>query len=409
MLKGKTIVVGVCGGIAAYKVVELVSRLCKNNANVHVIMTENAAKFVTSLTFQTISKNPVIKDMFELPARWDIQHISLAQKADLFVVAPATANIIGKIASGIADDMLTTTIMATKAPVLFVPAMNNTMYENTILRENIEKLINHGYLFMDAEEGLMACGTSGKGRLPEPESIVKSVISIFCSKKGRKDMRGLKVLVTAGPTREPIDPVRYLSNRSSGKMGYALAAAASMRGAEVLLISGPVNLGKPYNVNVINVNTAQEMFLEVMKAYENYDVIVMFAAVADYRCVQKAERKIKKDNEVMTIELVKNPDIAKELGKVKGKRILVGACAETEDLIKNAINKLENKNFDIIMANDVTMEGAGFEVDTNIVKIINKNKYIIELPIMKKVRVAHKVLDEVMKMIKERNALDDSQ
>ncbi len=400
MLKGKTIVVGVCGGIAAYKVVELVSRLCKNNANVHVIMTENAAKFVTSLTFQTISKNPVIKDMFELPARWDIQHISLAQKADLFVIAPATANIIGKIASGIADDMLTTTIMATKAPVLIVPAMNNAMYENTIVRENVTKLEKHGYLLMEAEEGLMACGTSGKGRLPEPEAIVENVINIL---DDNKDMRGLKVLVTAGPTRGPIDPVRFLTNRSSGKMGYALASAASMRGAEVLLISGPVNLNTPPDVNTINVNTAQEMFHEVIEAYENYDVIVMFAAVADYRCTQEAKRKIKKDNGVMTIDLVKNPDIAKELGKIKGKRILVGACAETENLIENAIDKLESKNFDIIMANDITMEGAGFEVDTNIVKIINKNKDIIELPIMKKDRVAHKVLDEVMKIIKERN------
>lgn len=400
MLKGKTIVVGVCGGIAAYKVVELVSRLCKENAQVHVIMTENATKFVTSLTFQTISKNPVVRDMFELPARWDIQHISLAQKADLFVIAPATANIIGKIASGIADDMLTTTIMATKAPVLIVPAMNNAMYENTIVRENVTKLEKHGYLLMEAEEGLMACGTSGKGRLPEPEAIVENVINIL---DDNKDMRGLKVLVTAGPTREPIDPVRFLTNRSSGKMGYALASAASMRGAEVLLISGPVNLNTPPDVNTINVNTAQEMFHEVIEAYENYDVIVMFAAVADYRCTQEAKRKIKKDNGVMTIDLVKNPDIAKELGKIKGKRILVGACAETENLIENAIDKLESKNFDIIMANDITMEGAGFEVDTNIVKIINKNKDIIELPIMKKDRVAHKVLDEVMKIIKERN------
>ncbi|NSW92588.1 MAG: bifunctional phosphopantothenoylcysteine decarboxylase/phosphopantothenate--cysteine ligase CoaBC [Firmicutes bacterium] len=403
MLKGKTVLIGVCGGIAAYKVVEVVSRLVKNNAQVHVIMTENATKFVAPLTFQTISKNPVVTGMFDIPERWDIKHISLAQKADILVVVPATANIIGKIAAGIADDMLTTTVMATKAPVMFVPSMNTNMYENPILKENILKLEKHGYLFMEAEEGLMACGTSGKGRLPEPETIVEKIINIIGHEK---DMKGLKVLITAGPTREPIDPVRYITNKSSGKMGYALASAASMRGAEVLLVSGPVSLNRPCNVNVINVNTAREMFQKVMEVYKNYDVIAMFAAVADYRSEQEAERKIKKDKEVMNLKLVKNPDIAAELGKVKGERILVGACAETEDIIKNAVTKLENKNFDVIMANDITMEGAGFEVDTNIVKIINKDKNIIELPIMEKTQVAHRVLDEVVKIIKERKALN---
>lgn len=403
MLKGKTVVIGVCGGIAAYKVVEVVSRLVKNNAQVHVIMTENATKFVAPLTFQTISKNPVVTGMFDIPERWDIQHISLAQKADIFVVVPATANIIGKIAAGIADDMLTTTVMATKAPVMFVPSMNTNMYDNPILKENILKLEKHGYLFMEAEEGLLACGASGKGRLPEPETIVEKIINIIGYEK---DMKELKVLITAGPTREPIDPVRYITNKSSGKMGYALASAASMRGAEVLLVSGPVSLNRPRNVNVINVNTAREMFQKVMEVYKNYDVIAMFAAVADYRSEQEAERKIKKDKEVMNLKLVKNPDIAAELGKVKGERILVGACAETEDIVKNAVTKLENKNFDVIMANDITMEGAGFEVDTNIVKIINKDKNIIELPIMEKTQVAHRVLDEVVKIIKERKALN---
>ncbi len=247
MLSGKTVVVGVCGGIAAYKSVEVVSRLVKLNAAVNVIMTRNAQKFVSPLTFQTISKNTVADKMFTTEGKWDIEHISLAQKADIIVIVPATANIIGKIASGIADDLLTTTVMASKAPVLIVPSMNNVMYENPILNDNILKLKKHGYLFMEAEEGLLACGTVGKGRLPEPEEIVETIIGVIGHKK---DMEGLKVLVTAGPTREFIDPVRYITNRSSGKMGYALAKACYMRGAEVLLISGPVSLKKPANINV---------------------------------------------------------------------------------------------------------------------------------------------------------------
>lgn len=400
MLEGKTVVVGVCGGIAAYKVVEVVSRLQKLHADVNVIMTENAAKFVTPLTFRSISHNPVITDMFDDPVKWDIQHISLATKADIIVVAPATANIIGKVANGIADDMLSTTIMASKAPVVFIPAMNTNMYENPIVQENIKKLTERGYIFLEPETGLMACGTIGSGRLPEPSSIVESVGELV---GGKVDLKELKILITAGPTQEPIDPVRYISNCSSGKMGYAIATQASKRGAQVKLISGPVNIKTPFGVEIVGVKTADEMFNEVMKSYEAFDILIMVAAVADYRCAQIAEKKIKKKGEKLTIELIKNPDIAKELGKVKGNRILVGFSAETNDLVNNACEKLAAKNLDLIIANDVTQEGAGFGTDTNIIKIIRRNGDIIDLPIMSKAEAGDKILDEVLQTFKKNN------
>ncbi len=398
MLEGKTVVVGVCGGIAAYKVVDVVSRLRKSGADVHVIMTENAAKFVSPLTFQSISHNPVITDMFAEPKQWSVEHIALADRADLVVVAPATANIIGKVANGIADDMLSTTIMATKAKVLFVPAMNYNMYGNQIVQENIEKLSYLGYIFMEPDTGMMAEGSSGKGRLPEPIRIYEEIKSQL---QTTNDLSGLKVLITAGPTREAIDPVRYITNHSSGKMGYAFAAAAASRGADVKIISGPVNIAPPKGVNVTRVVSAQEMYNEVMELYDDFDIIILVAAVADYRAKYTAENKIKKSDDDMVIELVRNPDIAKELGKVKGDRVVVGTCAETENLYVNAKSKLESKNFDIIMANDVTMEGAGFGVDTNIVKIIKKDGSIVDLPIMDKLEVAGKVLDEVVNLINE--------
>lgn len=395
MLKGKTVVVGVCGGIAAYKAVEVASRLRKLHADVHVIMTENAAKFVTPLTFQTISYNRVTIDMFEEPEYWDIKHISLAEKADLFVIAPATANVIGKVAAGIADDMLTTTIMATKAPVLFVPAMNTGMYENTIVQDNIEKLKSRGYEFLEPGYGKMACGTVGKGRLPEPVEIVEEAAKRLVRKK---DMEGMKVLITAGPTREAIDPVRYITNHSSGKMGYAIAEEAGKRGAEVLLVSGPVNLKVPEGVHIVNITSADEMHSEVMKAYVGFEILIMVAAVADYKCENIADKKIKKTGYTLSLELVKNSDIARELGKVKGDRILVGFSAETNDLINNATSKLESKNLDLIVANDVTQEGAGFGTDTNIVKFIKRDGSIDELPIMKKSQVANALLDEIIRI-----------
>ncbi|MDP4091857.1 MAG: bifunctional phosphopantothenoylcysteine decarboxylase/phosphopantothenate--cysteine ligase CoaBC [Bacillota bacterium] len=396
MLKGKNVVVGVCGGIAAYKVVDVVSRLKKQGADVHVVMTDNAAKFVSPLTFQSISHNPVVTDMFDEPKQWNIQHISMAEKADIIVIAPATANVIGKIANGIADDMLTTTVMASKAKLLFVPAMNFNMYANPIVQNNIKTLEKLGYLFMEPETGTMAEGSSGKGRLPEPVNIVNRLNNIFNDKN---DMYGMKVLITAGPTREAIDPVRYISNHSSGKMGYAFAQEAANRGAQVKIISGPVDQPVPQNTEVTRVITADEMYAEVMKCYRDFDIIILVAAVADYKCKQVAENKIKKTGDEMLIELVKNPDIARELGRVKGSRIVVGTCAETRDLIENAKSKLVSKNFDMIMANDVTMEGAGFGTDTNIVKIIKKDSSVIELPLMSKLEVAGRVLDEVTGLI----------
>ncbi|MCX7923221.1 MAG: bifunctional phosphopantothenoylcysteine decarboxylase/phosphopantothenate--cysteine ligase CoaBC [Clostridia bacterium] len=399
MLTGKTIIVGVCGGIAAYKVVEVVSSLRKLNAEVHVIMTENAAEFVTPLTFQSISHNPVTVNMFAEPVYWDIKHISLAEKADMVMIAPATANIIGKVAGGIADDMLSTTIMATKAPVIFVPAMNTNMYENVIVQNNISKLKDMGYTFLEPDSGLMACGTTGKGRLPQPQSIVESIKSYFSR---RMDMEGYRVLITAGPTREAIDPVRYISNHSSGKMGYAIAEAAAARGAQVKVISGPVHIQKPHTAVIEDVTTADEMLEAALNSYNDFDIIIMSAAVADYKCASIADKKIKKTDETLSIELVKNPDIAKELGKIKKQgKVHVGFSAETNELVTNAKAKLKSKNFDMIVANDVTMEGAGFGVDTNIVKLIGKDGSILELPLMKKIEVAHKILDQILQFKSE--------
>lgn len=395
MLKGKTVVVGVCGGIAAYKVVDVVSRLKKLEADVDVIMTAHAQKFVTPLTFRSISHRPVITDMFEEPEQWDIQHISLAKKADLLVIAPATANVIGKVAAGIADDMLTTTIMATKAPVLFVPAMNHNMYENPVTQENIRKLAALGYHFLEPDTGRMAEGTSGKGRLPEPPKIVEEVCRLLTP---RNDLQGMRVLVTAGPTREPIDPVRYITNRSSGKMGYAVAQAAADRGAWVTLVSGPVHIVKPHSVNTVDVTTAEEMHKAVMEHYPDSDVIIMVAAVADYKSAEVSEIKMKKKDEDLVLKLSKTTDILKELGKVKGHRFLVGACAETNDLLENALSKIRSKNLDMIIANDVTLEGAGFEVDTNIIKLVRKDGSVRDLPKMSKRDAAHHILDEIVSL-----------
>lgn len=399
MIKGKTVVLGVCGGIAAYKVVDVASRLNKLGVEVDVIMTANAARFVTPLTFRSITGRPVVSDMFEEPGEWDIRHISLAAKADLIVIAPATANIIGKIASGIADDMLTTTVMAAKSPVLFVPAMNHNMYENPAVQENIKKLKERGFLFMEPDTGRMAEGSSGKGRLPEPPVIAEKICGLLAPQGG---LEGVRVLVTAGPTREPLDPVRYISNRSSGKMGYAVAGAAAERGAQVTLVSGPVSIPVPDGVAVINVMTAAEMYDAVMGSCAESDVIVMLAAVADYRSAEISAGKIKKKDEQMVIRLEKNADILKELGKVKGEKLLIGACAETEELMKNAGVKLESKNLDMIIANDVTQEGAGFEVDTNIIKLLKRDGSIRDIPLMSKADAARIITDEITAMLRAR-------
>lgn len=398
-LKGKSVVVGVCGGIAAYKVVEVVSRLKKLGADVDVIMTANAQKFVTPLTFRSLSHRPVITDMFGEPEYWDIKHISLAKKADLFIIAPATANIIGKLASGIADDMLSTTVVAAKAPVLIVPAMNHDMYASTIVQQNINKLKELGYIFMEPDTGVMAEGSSGKGRLPEPAAIVNMAVGLL---KPVHDLKGLRLLVTAGPTRENIDPVRYISNYSSGKMGYAVAQAAADRGADVVLVSGPVSIGAPDGVRLISVNTAVEMRDAVIKEFYDCDAVVMAAAVADYRAAEVSDLKIKKNDDELVIRLEKNPDILRELGSIKGDRILAGFCAETDHLVENALKKVETKNLDMIVANDVTMEGAGFGTDTNIIKIIKRDGSVTDLPLMSKLAAAHRVLDELRDLAGDR-------
>lgn len=367
MLEDKNIVVCVTGGIAAFKAVSVVSSLVKLGARVDVIMTDHAREFVTPLTFRSITKTPVITDMFEEPKDMEIAHISLAEKADALLICPATANIIGKIAAGIADDMVSTTVMATKAPILICPAMNTNMYENPIVQGNIRRLKELGYRFLEPDSGRLACGTNGRGRLPEPDTVVDWLIGeITC----KKDLSGLKVLVTAGPTREAIDPVRYISNGSSGKMGYSVAAAAAARGAEVTLVSGPVNLKAPVGIETVDVISAADMYRAVMERESEYDIIVMAAAVGDFRPEAAADDKIKKSAGVPEIRLVPNPDILAELGKRRSRRVLVGFCMETRGLLESAAEKLKNKNCDMIVANDLNTPGAGFGTDTNVVTVL---------------------------------------
>ncbi|HAK74067.1 MAG TPA: bifunctional phosphopantothenoylcysteine decarboxylase/phosphopantothenate--cysteine ligase CoaBC [Sporomusaceae bacterium] len=392
MLLGKNIVLGVTGGIAAYKAVEIVSRLKKAGAFVHVIMTEGATKFVTPLTFRELSANPVAVKMWEEPKTWNVEHIALATLADLFLIAPATANIIGKIANGIADDMLSTTVMATKAPVILAPAMNTNMYLNPITQQNIAKLASLGYHFIEPGTGMLACGVEGPGRLAEPSTIVEYVENLT---KQSCSLAGKKVLITAGGTREPLDPVRYIGNRSSGKMGYALAAAAAERGAAVLLVSGPTNLPAPQGVAVVNVESAQEMRNAVLAEYPDADIVIKAAAVADYRSVAQAEHKIKKNDETLTILLEKNPDILAELGRLKTKQILIGFAAETEQLVTYATEKLNRKNADMIVANNVMLPDAGFNTDTNIVKLLYRDGRIEDLPKMEKTKLAGIILDKI--------------
>jgi phosphopantothenoylcysteine decarboxylase / phosphopantothenate---cysteine ligase len=393
MLQGRNIILGVTGGIAAYKAVELLRLLTKAGASVHVIMTDAATEFVTPLTFQTLSGNPVHTEIFNLITEHEIGHISLADRADLFIIAPATANFIGKVAGGIADDLLTTTVMATKAPVLLAPAMNVNMYENPLYRENEEKLKRHGYLFADPVSGYLACGWEGKGKMQDPSLIFEEALAALST----KDLAGLKFLVTAGPTREEIDPVRYISNHSSGRMGYAIARAARARGAEVTLVSGPVSLCPPQGVTLVDVVSAEEMLREVLTIAGKADVIIKAAAVADYRPATREDQKIKKKSGGENIALVKNSDILAELGKAKRPgQTLVGFAAETENLLENASAKLKGKNLDLIVANDVSADGAGFNVETNIVRFIYRDGRSEELPILPKETVARELLDRVL-------------
>jgi phosphopantothenoylcysteine decarboxylase/phosphopantothenate--cysteine ligase len=394
MLKGKTIVLGVTGGIAAYKAVELLRLLTKAGADVHVIMTKGAMEFVTPLTFQTLSMNPVSTSLFNLISEREIGHITLADSADLIIIAPATANIVGKLANGIADDMLTTTVMASKVPVLIAPAMNVNMYQSPAYKENEVKLKGRGALFVEPARGLLACGWEGEGKLQEPQVIFEEALSALAP----KDLAGEKVLVTAGPTREEIDPVRFISNYSSGKMGYAIARAARRRGAEVTLVSGPTSLDEPYGVAVKQVVSACGMREAVLAKAPGSSIIIKAAAVADYRPALRADAKIKKTARPMALELIRNPDILEELGKEKGARLLVGFAAETGDLLQNAGKKLAGKNLDMVVANDISQAGAGFNVDTNIVKLLFKGGRVEELPIMGKEELADVILDRVVEM-----------
>jgi phosphopantothenoylcysteine decarboxylase/phosphopantothenate--cysteine ligase len=393
MLSNKNIVLGVCGGIAAYKACELTSRLKKQNANVDVIMTKSAAEFVTPLTFQSLSLNQVVTDMFEKPKYWEIEHISLAKKADIIVVAPATANVIGKLANGLADDMLTTTVMASKAIKLIAPAMNTNMYENELVQKNIETLKQLGYHFIEPGEGRLACGDIGKGKMAEPELIEEKIKELLLQKR---DLEGKTVIVTAGPTREALDPVRFITNHSTGKMGFAIAEKAAVRGAKVYLVAGPSNLPTPCGVERTDVESALDMYNAVMKLMEKADIIIKSAAVADYRPAEISSEKIKKSDEELVIKLQKNPDILQELGKVKGSRVLIGFAMETQNLIENAKAKVAKKNLDFIVANDLRTEGAGFAGDTNVVKIIDKNGNVQEIPLMRKRDLADIVLDKAI-------------
>jgi phosphopantothenoylcysteine decarboxylase/phosphopantothenate--cysteine ligase len=396
MLKGKKIVLGVTGGIAAYKAAELVRELVRAEAEVHVVMTWSAQAFVTPLTFQTLSGDKVVTELFSLIEESEIGHISLADRAEVLVIAPATANIIGKIASGIADDMLTTIVMATQAPVLLAPAMNVHMWENPLCQENIGRLRSRGYHFIDPESGELACGYEGKGRLAEIPAIVERIRAILSS----QDLKGESVLVTAGPTEEPIDPVRFISNRSSGKMGFALARAAARRGAEVLLVAGPCALPFPAGVRGIRVQTAAEMREAVLGNLERSSILIMASAVSDYRPKERFPEKIKKNSGSLVVDLELNPDILGEAGKRKGKCFLVGFAAETENLLQNARRKLAEKNLDLIVANDVSQPGAGFQVDTNIAKFIEPGGLIDELPLMSKEELADRLFDRILQLRK---------
>lgn len=395
MLKDKTIVLGVCGGIAVYKVVELLRLLVKAGASVHVVMTRSATEFVAPLTFQTLSGHPVHIELFDLLQEMEIGHIALADRADLFIVAPSTANLIGKLASGLADDLLTTTLMATKAPVLLVPAMNVNMYENVIYQRNERTLREAGYHLLEPDCGYLACGWEGKGKMSAPETIAEHAAALLTP----KDLLGETILVTAGPTREAIDPVRYISNHSSGKMGYAIARAAQQRGARVILVSGPVAIPPPCGVELVKIVTAEEMRQAVLARIDETTVIIKAAAVADYRPAEVNSCKIKKEDlAALSLPLVKNTDILAEIGAKKGRKLVVGFAAETTDLLLNARKKLFAKNLDMIVANDVSEAGSGFDVETNRVRFLLPDGEIEELPLLDKNEVAQRLLDRIARL-----------
>ncbi len=395
-LTGREVVLGVTGGIAAYKSAEIVSRLRHLGAHVHVIMTKNATEFVAPLTFQTLSANPVVTDTFNAPEYWNVEHVALAKLADVFVVAPATANILAKMASGIADDMLSTTLLATKAPILAAPAMNTGMWTATATRENIRTLKARGVRFVGPDTGVLACGDTGAGRMSEPEEIVNAIAGILSRKN---DYQGTRVLVTAGATRERLDPVRFLTNDSSGKMGFALAEAARDRGAEVTVVCGSVSVPVPDGVRIVKIESANDLLDAMTAEVPAQDVVIQAAAVADYRPETCRDTKIKKKSgQAMTLTLVENPDVAQEVAKIrKPGQILVGFAAETDHVTAHAKEKLKKKKLDMIVANDVTKEGAGFNTDTNIAALITGDG-VQEYPLMQKRELADIILNEIGKI-----------
>lgn len=396
VLDGKTIVFGVTGGIAAYKSCEAVSRLRKLGATVCVIMTKNATEFVAPMTFETLSNQPCVTDTFARPERWEVEHVSLAKRADLFVIAPATANIMAKLAHGLADDMLSTTCLATHAPILIAPAMNTGMWENVATQQNLQILKSRGMHFVGPEGGYLACGDVGAGRMSEPAQIVERCVQLLTEKN---DLASLRVLVTAGPTCENIDPVRYITNRSSGKMGYAIAEAAQRRGAQVTLVTGPVAIAAPQGVHTVPIRTTAELLDAMLKLAPEQDMIIQAAAPADYRAQQVATQKLKKQGDgALTLTFVPNPDVAKAVGEnKKDGQILVGFAAETQNAIENARKKLDSKHLDMIVANDVTLPGAGFDVDTNIAALIT-HEDTQQLPMMTKRALADEILTRALKL-----------
>lgn len=400
MLKGKTVLLGVTGGIAAYKIANLASALVKLHADVNVIMTQNATNFINPITFESLTGNKCIVDTFDRNFKFKVEHIALAELADVFMVAPASANVIGKIANGIADDMLTTTFMACKKKKILAPAMNTNMYENPIVQDNIRKLKSYGMEIIEPATGYLACGTTGSGKLPDEKILLEYILREVAYEK---DLSGKTVLVTAGPTREAIDPVRFISNHSTGKMGYAIARSASLRGARVILVSGPVSIEPPLFAELVPVVSAEDMYNAVMKYKDEADIIVKSAAVADYTPATISNEKIKKQSGDMRIELRRTKDILKELGQSRREnQFICGFAMETENLIENAVKKLESKNVDMIVANSLKTEGAGFGTDTNVVTLITKDGKT-ELPLMSKTDVAMKILDAANRVEKSNN------
>lgn len=393
MLKGKTVLLGVTGSIAAYKIANLASMLVKLHCNVHVIMTKNATNFINPITFETLTNNRCIVDTFDRNFQYNVEHISLAKQADVVMIAPASANVIAKLAHGLADDMLTTTVLACTCKKIVSPVMNTQMYNNPITQDNIKKLHGYGFEVIEPASGFLACRDEGAGKMPEPEVLLDYILKEIAREK---DMDGMHVLVTAGPTQESIDPVRYITNHSTGKMGYAIARCAMLRGAEVTLVTGPTGLKKPPFVNVVEIRSAQEMFEAVTSCAEEQDIIIKAAAVADYSPAVVSEEKVKKADGELQIDLERTQDILKYLGEhKKTHQFLCGFSMETQNMLENSRAKLEKKNLDMIVANNLKVDGAGFGTDTNVVTIITKNSEV-ELEIMSKTDVANRILDEIM-------------